>query len=1017
MSHAWLFTGPPGLGPLQRRGRLRRRAAVRAGRPGCGECHACHTVLGRLATPTSRVIRTEKLSIGVDEVRDLVRRSALAPGRPALADPDRRGRRPAHRPGLQRAAQGDRGADRAHGLDALRADRRGRAADDPVALPAGHADHARPPTTSPTFLVRADGVADALASYAARASQGHIGRARALARDEATRNRRREVVAIPARLTSLGACMTAAANLADVAKEEADAITGELDAREKADLDTAYGVVERGRRPARVRPRPAATSRRRQKTRAKRRHLDVVDRGLMDLVSVYRDAIALASRRAGSELVNEEIRGDVEQLARVVDARAEPAPDRGDLRGPRADARVQRAGRAGAGVDDGRPAGCPRGARPVKRVVAVVLVVLSRAGARRRAAVVGARAGDRRAPTRPRRASADAPTADARARRHRAARRRRWRRSTPRTLDWEACGADNECATLDGAARLRATRRRDDRARAAQGARRRPATAIGSTGRQPRRPRRARHRLRRRTPTSPSASRSATRFDIVGFDPRGTGASDARRLPDRRASSTPTSPPTPTRTPRPRSAELRRPARPTFGAGCVEPLAATWPPTSPPSRRPATWTSCAPRSATTQLTYFGASYGTKLGATYAELFPDKVGRMVLDGAVDLSLDQLASPASSRPAGFETALTAYVEDCVDDAATASSATPSRQALDRITDAPRRRRRGAAADRRRPRARPSGNAFYGIVAPLYNKDYWAPSSTQGLKDAFDGDGTTLLLLSDFYASRGADGSYTDNSSEAIYAINCLDDPYVAPAARGARPVRRLREGLADLRPGLRLGPGRLQRQPGRTEADPIDIDGAGAAPIVVIGTTRDPATPYEWAAGAGRRSSSPAVLLSRDGDGHTGYNIGQRLRRRGGRGLPDRRRRPHRGQGLRQLSRFGVGRIVASMTTAQAPIGSGFGFSSTADDVLEGIDLTGRLALVTGGYSGIGTETTRALARAGARVVVPARRPEKAAGGAGRPRRRRRGGRARPRRPGQHPRLRRRGSSPATGRSTC
>ena len=66
----------------------------------------------------------------------------------------------------------------------------------------------------------------------------------------------------------------------------------------------------------------------------------------------------------------------------------------------------------------------------------------------------------------------------------------------------------------------------------------------------------------------------------------------------------------------------------------------------------------------------------------------------------------------------------------------------------------------------------------------------------------------------------------------------------------------------------------------------------------------------------------------------------------------------------------------MTTAQAPIGSGFGFSSTADDVLEGIDLTGRLALVTGGYSGIGTETTRALVRAGARVVVPARRPEKA-----------------------------------------
>jgi DNA polymerase III subunit delta' len=163
--------------------------------------------------------------------------------------------------------------------------------------------------------VRAHGVDESLASYAARASQGHIGRARALARDEATRNRRREVVAIPARLTSLGACMNAASNLNEVTKEEADLITGELDAREKADLDTAYGVVERGRRPREYAPALAELERN-QKTRAKRRHLDVVDRGLMDLVSVYRDAIALAAGAPG-QLVNEEIRGDVVQVARA----------------------------------------------------------------------------------------------------------------------------------------------------------------------------------------------------------------------------------------------------------------------------------------------------------------------------------------------------------------------------------------------------------------------------------------------------------------------------------------------------------------------------------------------------------------------------------------------------------------------------------------------------------------------------------------------------------------------------
>jgi DNA polymerase-3 subunit delta' len=123
------------------------------------------------------------------------------------------------------------------------------------------------------------------------------------------------VVSIPARLTTLGACMTAAANLAEVTKEEADLITGELDAREKADLDTSYGVVERGRRPREYGPALTALERG-QKTRAKRRQLDVVDRGLMDLVSVYRDAIAISTGAPGP-LVNEEIRGDVEKVART----------------------------------------------------------------------------------------------------------------------------------------------------------------------------------------------------------------------------------------------------------------------------------------------------------------------------------------------------------------------------------------------------------------------------------------------------------------------------------------------------------------------------------------------------------------------------------------------------------------------------------------------------------------------------------------------------------------------------
>ena len=109
--------------------------------------------------------------------------------------------------------------------------------------------------------------------------------------------------------------MNAATNLHEVAKEEAEQITGELDSVEKSDLDTAYGVVERGRRPREYAPALSALEKG-QKTRAKRRILDVVDRGLMDLVSVYRDAIVVATG-AGSELVNEELRRDIERLVRV----------------------------------------------------------------------------------------------------------------------------------------------------------------------------------------------------------------------------------------------------------------------------------------------------------------------------------------------------------------------------------------------------------------------------------------------------------------------------------------------------------------------------------------------------------------------------------------------------------------------------------------------------------------------------------------------------------------------------
>jgi len=308
MTQSWLFVGPPGSG--RSNAAIAFAAALQCPHGGCGTCHECHTVLTGSHADV-KVVRTEKLSLGIDEVRELVRSSALAPV--------------GARWQILIVEDADRLTEQAN--NALL-----KAIEEPSArtvwmLCAPSVEDVLPtirsrcrlvtlstPTTEDVagFLVRTMGVSAALASYAARASQGHIGRAKALARDEATRNRRREVVALPTRLTSLGACMRAAQHLTEVSKEEADAITSELDAREKADLDVGYGVVDRGRRPREYGP---ALSRleQDQKRRATRRHRDVIDRGLMDLVSVYRDAIALATGAPG-QLVNEEIRADVEQI-------------------------------------------------------------------------------------------------------------------------------------------------------------------------------------------------------------------------------------------------------------------------------------------------------------------------------------------------------------------------------------------------------------------------------------------------------------------------------------------------------------------------------------------------------------------------------------------------------------------------------------------------------------------------------------------------------------------------------
>ncbi|MEV5430658.1 alpha/beta hydrolase [Streptomyces sp. NPDC052701] len=276
-----------------------------------------------------------------------------------------------------------------------------------------------------------------------------------------------------------------------------------------------------------------------------------------------------------------------------------------------------------------------------------------------------------------------------------------------------------------------------------------------------------------------------------------------------------------------------------------------------------------------KLHYVGASYGTFLGATYAGLFPDRVGRLVLDGAMDPSL-----PARrlnlEQTAGFETAFRSFAKDCVrrSGCPLGGPGTGPEQAGKNLKafftrlDA-RPLPTGDAAGRRLTESL----ATIGAIAAMYDESSW-PQLREALSAAAkEDDGASLLALSDSYYERSPDGRYS-NLMSANAAVNCLDLP---PAFDTPDEVRRALPSFRKASPvfgeGLAWASLNCAYWPVRATGEPHRIKAAGAAPIVVVGTTRDPATPYRWAQALARQLSS-ARLLTYEGDGHTAYGRGSR-----------------------------------------------------------------------------------------------------------------------------------------------
>jgi DNA polymerase III subunit delta' len=313
MTHAWLITGPPGSGRSTAATAF--AAALQCPDHGCGVCSICTSAIAG-SHPDVDLVRSETLSYGVEDARELVAKAAVVPADApwhivVIEDADRLTEQavnvllkvleepPPHLVWLLCAPSPE------DVLATIRSRTRG--------------VHLRTPSTAEVADALRDryGVDPAMAAFAARASQGHIGRARALATDEEARRRRQDVLRIPGSLRDLSSCFAAAGELLAMATEDAASITDPLDVAEEDALLRAYGSGAEGVTKARLdklADRAMKDLRRVQASRRKRAVRDQLDRALVDLLTYYRDVLMLQTG-ADIPLVNDEMRTQVTQEA------------------------------------------------------------------------------------------------------------------------------------------------------------------------------------------------------------------------------------------------------------------------------------------------------------------------------------------------------------------------------------------------------------------------------------------------------------------------------------------------------------------------------------------------------------------------------------------------------------------------------------------------------------------------------------------------------------------------------
>ncbi|GAC1667837.1 MAG: alpha/beta hydrolase [Candidatus Dormibacteraceae bacterium] len=267
-----------------------------------------------------------------------------------------------------------------------------------------------------------------------------------------------------------------------------------------------------------------------------------------------------------------------------------------------------------------------------------------------------------------------------------------------------------------------------------------------------------------------------------------------------------------------------------------------------------------------KLTYLGFSYGTLLGQHYAHLFPTRVRALALDGVLD------PSPTSNdflydQIVGFEQNLQAFLADCRARKAASSPCTyaQSGDPGSKLMDLTQRLDTAPLVVGNRSLTR--GLMVIGVLTPLYDASTW-PYLDQALTQADRGNGTLLLRFSDLYLGRKSDGTY-DNQTDSNTAVNCVDHPVPADIAAYDALGPKYARASAFFGTAFQYSNLICAYWPVKPKGKAAPITADGAPPILLIGSTGDPATPYVWAQ-AVNKVLTGSVLLTRDGNGHVSYD---------------------------------------------------------------------------------------------------------------------------------------------------